>query len=94
MFQTLEPMVEQAGGIALDWYNITETPVPLMTAYGLSSAGWNSKLNVKEFDVDVEEIVGRLHFATATKPTVLELNHLWKKSGVRRNVLKTGEILW
>jgi hypothetical protein len=49
----------------------------------------------RNFDVDVEEtIVGRLHFATATKPTLQELQKLWKKSDVTRNGAKTGELIW
>ena len=94
MFQSLEPMVEQAGGIALDWFNTTESPIPLKTAYDLDSLNWNLNLNVKDFEVDVEEVVGRLHFATATKPTWHELRKLWKKVHVTRNNAASGEIIW
>jgi hypothetical protein len=70
----------------------------MTTYYGLNRLGWNLKLNVKEFfDVDVEEIVGRLHFATATRtrPTFQELQKLWRKrSGVKHNRAETGEIIW
>lgn len=75
-FQSLEPLIEQSGGVALDWYEKGEDPY-LATKLGSRNSYNQAMHGTQEILPPVEDLVSRLRYASLTIPTWHELDKLF-----------------
>jgi hypothetical protein len=67
-FPSLEPMIEQSGGVALDWYQ-QDIKNPFLAEGSLTNMQYNKMMHgSQEIFPVVDEIVARIHFALIQTP--------------------------
>lgn len=78
---TLEPLIEQAGGIALQWYNKSIDPVQEHKKWAKEKLSWKPQWQIsigKNFTVQHEEVVKKVKFALSDVVYFKKENELLK----------------